>query len=276
MATMKIDYYCPYWGSDHLSNDDFFTKVKDAGYDGVEYPIGSQVSKHVLDTFWEGAVNNDLKIIIQHYDTRVSNFTEHADIYAAWFEKIAAYPCVKVNSQTGKDYFSFEQNKQLIDIADDFAAKHKVSVLHETHRNKFSFAAHITKSYLEKLQDLKLTLDISHWVNVAESLLEDQQEAVDLAISRVDHIHARVGHPQGPQINDPRAPENKDTVAAHLKWWDKVIVTNKNKGMKNMSISPEFGPMPYMPALAFTQQPVSSQWDINVYMMNLLRKRYTM
>lgn len=35
----------------------------------------------------------------------------------------------------------------------------------------------------------------AHWVAVAESFLEDQSEAVKLAIERADHIHARVGYP---------------------------------------------------------------------------------
>ncbi|GAB1483119.1 hypothetical protein MASR2M78_19350 [Treponema sp.] len=47
----------------------------------------------------------------------------------------------------------------------------------------------------------------SRWCTVAESYLEDQKEAVDAALSRTDHIHARVGFPEGPQVGDPAAPE---------------------------------------------------------------------
>jgi hypothetical protein len=52
------------------------------------------------------------------------------------------------------------------------------------------FAAHITRQFIEKNPALKLTLDISHWCNVHESLLADQKETVDLALSRVGHIHS--------------------------------------------------------------------------------------
>lgn len=37
----------------------------------------------------------------------------------------------------------------------------------------------------------------------------------------------------------------------------------------------EFGPPDYMPTVPYTRQPLSDQWAINVYMMQLLRKRYS-
>ena len=78
-----------------------------------------------------------------------------------------------------------------------------MEVLHETHRNKFTFAAHITFDYPNRIPELRITLNASHWVNVAESFLEEQ--AIDLAIKRTEHIHARVGYPEGPQVPDPAA-----------------------------------------------------------------------
>ena len=69
------------------------------------------------------------------------------------------------------------------------------------------FAASLTRQYMEKIPELKLTFDVSHWCNVHESMLADQQETMNMALQRVEHIHARIGHPEGPQVNDPRAPE---------------------------------------------------------------------
>jgi len=96
---------------------------------------------------------------------------------------------------------------------------------------------------------------------------------VALALGRADHIHARVGHPEGPQVNDPRAPEWDDAVKAHLGWWDAVAGRKKSEG-KMLTILTEFGPPHYLPALPYTQQPVASQWEINVHMLEILRKRY--
>jgi len=89
----------------------------------------------------------------------------------------------------------------------------------------------------------------------------------------VGHIHARIGHPEGPQVNDPRAPEWDAAVKAHFAWWDKVAERKKKEG-NVMTVLTEFGPPDYMPTLPYTRQPLADQWDINVHMLGVLRTRY--
>jgi hypothetical protein len=216
-----------------------------------------------------------LELIAQHWETSTGNFQEHKVEYRLRLENLATAKPIFINTQTGKDFFSFEQNAELIEIADEISNKHELKIIHETHRGKFSFAAHITERYLQKLPGLRIGLDISHWCNVAESYLQDQSEAVDLAISRTDHIHARVGFPEGPQIPDPRAPEWQEALQIHMKWWRKIIELNRVAGKKTFTITTEFGPYPYMPILPFTRQPVTSQWDVNVFMKDFLKKEFT-
>ena len=179
-----------------------------------------------------------------------------------------------INNHSGKDYFSFEDNIKFIEHTQALAKETGLLICHETHRGRMLFAAHITRNFLEKYPDLKLTLDISHWCNVHESLLADQKETIDLALARTEHIHARIGHPEGPQVNDPRAPEWEQTVKQHFEWWDK-IVNRKRRNGERVTILTEFGPPDYMPTYPYTKQPLADQWAINVYMMHLLRKRYS-
>jgi sugar phosphate isomerase/epimerase len=266
---MPVEFYCPRWGSEQYSWEVFTAKVKNAGYDGIEYAIARETSDRELDEAWNWAAKRGLKMIAQHFDTGVCRFYLHFEMYAEWLERIRVYPCEKINSQTGKDYFSFEQNKKLIDVA----AATGINVIHETHRNKFSFAAHITADYLMRIPELRITLDASHWVCVAESYLEDQQEAMQLAVERTDHIHARVGHPEGPQITDPRIPEWEPALEKHLAWWDAVVSRHRSQN-KVTTITTEFGPFPYMVKDPVRNQPVANQWDVNVWMMELLRKRF--
>ena len=95
-----------------------------------------------------------------------------------------------------------------------------------------------------------------------------------MTLDRVHHIHARIGHPEGPQVNDPRAPEWEKIVNTHLGWWDKVAERKKKNG-ERLTILTEFGPPDYMPTLPYTRQALADQWAINVHMMQLLRKRYS-
>lgn len=269
---MEIKYFCPHWGSKHLDFIEFTKKVKDAGYDGIEMslPLEKDEKKFILETIKE----NKLLFIAQHWETVSTDFEVHKKEYRQRIENLASSFPLLINSQTGKDFFTFEQNAELIAIAYEVANKYNVKLVHETHRSKFSFAAHIVADFIKKIPDLRIGFDVSHWCAVAESFLENQQENVDLGISRADHIHTRVGFPEGPQIPDPRVPEWQDAVEIHLGWWKKIIERNRKEGKELFTITSEFGPFPYMTILPFTQQPISNQWDINVYMMNMLRKKF--
>jgi len=271
---MQIQFFCPRWGSEYLSWNIFLEKVKEAGYHGVEFGIPANTTEQELTDIWNLLEKHQLAAIPQHYDTVTIHFAQHEEQYAAWFEKIAPFPASKINSQTGRDLFTLQQNNALIQHAALYADKKGVEICHETHRGKFSFAAHVTAAYLREIPNLWLTLDISHWVCVAESLLDDQQQAVELALGRTLHLHARVGHTQGPQVTDPRAPEWEGALAKHLEWWDQLVAQYKIAQRETLTITTEFGPYPYLTHLPYTQQPIVSQWDINVYMKTLLEERY--
>lgn len=269
---MAVKFFCTAWGKGDQSWTEFSAKVKEAGYDGIEWGMPKEASAEELEQVGEALEKYRLPLILQHWDTSEPEFNQHFDTYAAWFEKALPLNPEKINAQTGKDYFTFGQNKALIDHTFSLSGANGLEILHETHRGKFSFAAHITSSYLARIPDLRITLDASHWVNASESYLDDQEEAMNLAIARTGHIHARVGYPEGPQITDPRLGQWQLAVEKHLAWWDLVI--EKKKTSEIMTITPEFGPYPYMMLLPHTQQPVADQWEINVYMLNMLKRRY--
>lgn len=274
MKKCKIEFFCPRWGSEQLEWEDFFIRLKLAGYDGFEWAISRAVSPRELDKVFALASQYHLQVIAQHYDTYEADFYQHLDLYASWLDKMRDYPLVKINSQTGKDFFAFEDNKTLIDVATNFADEHDIAISHETHRNKFSFAAHITKEYLAAIPRLRLTLDASHWVCVAESYLYDQQETLDFATSRTEHIHARVGYPEGPQVSDPSILEWEEALGVHLKWWDQAVFKQQSSCSRSpITITTEFGPYPYMVKVPGGKE-IADQWEINVWMMNLLKNRY--
>ena len=268
--SFKIEFFCPRWGASD-SWADFCKKVKMAGYDGVESFIS--FNQKEKDEALAVLKHYDLKFIGQYFQSFESEIAENAKSYERHIRHLITCNPLFINSQTGKDYFSFEQNKRLFDLAKCISEETGVKIIHETHRGKSLFAAHITQEYLTKISDLRICLDISHWCNVHESLLEDQEESIDLAIAHADHIHSRIGHQEGPQVNDPRATEWTEVLETHLAWWDKVVETHKKNGT-NLTITTEFGPAPYMPALPFTKMPLANQWEINVYMMNLLKVRF--
>lgn len=269
---MNIHFFCPRWGQEHTPWPMFLERVKDAGYNGVEasLPIEAKEKESILNEL----AKQGLQFIGQHWETGNADFDQHYSEFEQRLLSLAAARPLFINSQTGKDYYSLSQNEKLIALADSIAAQANVPIIHETHRGKFSFAAHITQTYLDRLPNLRLTLDISHWFNTAESFLHDQPEAVALAIARTDHIHCRVGYTQGPQIADPRAPEWQDVVYHHLAIWDQVVALHRQNDRSGCTFTPEFGAPPYMFLQPYTRQAVVDQWEVNAYMMAFLRHRY--
>lgn len=269
---MELLFFCPRWGSSDLSWDAFAAKAKQAGYDGIEtdIPAVPEERKQLLAAIEKYS----LSFIAQHWETVVPDFQQHKQAYKKQIQYLAEANPLFVNSQTGKDYYSFEQNSELIAIADEIAVASGIPVYHETHRGKFSYAAHVMHAYLQKIQGLRITLDISHWCAVAETLLHDQPGAVQAAIAKTMHIHARIGHSQSAQVNDPRAPEWEEARQFHLQCWDAVVNKHMAAGSRMLGITTEFGPDPYMPQQPFTRVPLANQWEVNEYMMDLLKSRY--
>ncbi|MCC8425827.1 sugar phosphate isomerase/epimerase [Mucilaginibacter sp. UR6-11] len=275
---MEIKFYFPRWGSEHIGWEDFAKRIVKDGFSGVEvYPLQTLNEKSDLLK----AVSDyglDL-VLLQAEMIEGQNFERYKDAFIRNLDVLASYQTSSVkprfiNSQTGKDYYTMEQMVECFAVCDTFTRDTGIKVIQETHRNKWSFAAHITKNYLIKYPDIRLALDLSHWVCVAESYLQDQDDAVEMAIKHADHLHARVGHIQGPQVTDPRSPENAEALNNHLQWWDKWIALQAANNAEFCSITPEFGPYPYMSYQPGTTKPVANQWEINVYMKDLLKKRY--
>lgn len=267
---MKISFFCTVWGNT-LPFEAFCTRVLEAGYDGVEMDLPAdpqEAAKRVRLLRDHG-----LRFIGQYWQSLESDVRSNRENYRRHLEQLAAAGPEFINAQTGKDYFSIDENLSLLEIAEAITLETGVKVIHETHRGKFLFCIPKLKEALSRVPDLSITLDASHWCNVHESLLEDQPSAMIEAIGATRHIHARVGHPEGPQVNDPRAPEWSDAVNAHLGWWDQVVAIHRQSG-RALTITPEFGPAPYMPELPHTREPLASQWDVNLHMMRLLKDRY--
>ena len=253
--------------------DEYGAKVKNAGYDGIEI-------------WWslDAARQNEVFAMLKKYGLGVGFLCGGAETDpAAHFEQFknmvegAARNRVQrplyINCHSGRDFFSFEDNKRFIDLTTALTKETGVKILHETHRSRMLYAAPVARHFMEAVPKLRVTFDVSHWCNVSESLLADQPQTMALTLERAEHIHARIGHPEGPQVSDPRAPEWQSAVEAHFAWWDTILRRKKQAG-EVMTILTEFGPPDYMPTMPYTHKPLSDQWAINEYMLQTLRKRY--
>lgn len=253
--------------------DEFCSKARKEGYNGIEvlWPREKNAQEELFAALKKYQL--ELGLLCAGFD---SHYQKHFEEFVTMINDAATQTIQRplyINCHSGRDYFSYEQNKTFIDHTIRLSAQTGITICHETHRSRILFAAPVARHYIDTIPELRITFDVSHWCNVSESLLDDQQETLDRTLLRVDHIHARVGHPEGPQVSDPRAPEWEPALNAHLRWWDQIVAAHR-KANKRITILTEFGPPDYMPTLPYTREPLADQWAINVHMMQLLRKRY--
>jgi len=269
----KLKILATNWGFPGTT-DEFCSRVKKDGYDGIEiwWPQQQKEQDELFNALQKYSLEVGFLTAGQEsdYQTHFNTFINMIDAAAANTLQRPLF----INCHSGRDYFSYEENKTFIAHTVQLSKKTGIKICHETHRSRMLFAAPVARHYLETVPELRVTFDVSHWCNVSETLLQDQQSTIDMTLPRVDHVHARIGHPEGPQVNDPRAPEWDEAVKAHFAWWDAIVVLKKQQG-DTLTVLTEFGPPTYMPTLPYTQQPLADQWAINVYMKELWRKRYS-
>ncbi len=139
---------------------------------------------------------------------------------------------------------------------------------------RFTFHSATTLAYLEKYPKLQLVGDLSHWCVVSESMLQDQEHILKKVFPHIKHLHARVGFEQSPQINNPFAPEWEDNLKQFIVWWQGII--DEQQTMEEFTITPEFGPHPYMPRTQFKKEPLANQQELNIEMKDYLKSEITL
>ena len=269
---MEIKILCPLWGHEHLDIEHFTSRIREAGYDGIDtwIPEDPSAKKKLFDSLEK----NELLLVSHQHQAHGVDFSDFKDSFRHYLRLSAEGGPLLINSHTGKDYFSLQQNLELIDIAAEFAAANDILVVHETHRGRVGYSPAVMKDYFDARPDLMLTADLSHWVCVSESFLENFSGVLEEAIARTRHIHVRVGFEEGPQVPDPRAPEWKTAVDHFTGWWDRMVDSRRKAGASLLTFTTEFGPPPYMPTRPFTNAPLADQFDVNCHMKDLIRQRY--
>ena len=275
---MQIKYLSTYWGSEDLSAKAFLDKVLSQGFDGVE--INFPDDPQFIDEFMSElerirkTSHPDFIFIAQQV---LSNEKETVAAYSERLTKrlnfLVGLNPNAINSHTGKDFFEFEENCNIIEKVEELGRAVGIPIWHEIHRGRFSFHLRTLLDYLNIFPNLKLIADLSHFCVVSESDLSDQQELLTRIYPNIQHIHARVGFEQSPHVNHPFAPEWKKHLDLYTTWWKEIIALQSQNGAAQMTITPEVGPFPYMPQAPFTQQPLADQWEVNRLMKKYLQEK---
>ena len=245
------------WG---LSDDweHLFSQFKDLGYHGVESAVPSQSERERFRALLD---RHGLEYIAQIF-TQGANPAEHVESFRQQVEAARSLRPRLINAHSGRDAWEENDADRFFEAAIATEAGGTIPIAHETHRGRVLYNPWTTARLLNRFDRLHLCCDFSHWVCVAERLLDDQTEVLRRCAVRCRHLHARVGYEQGPQVPDPRAPEYEAHVSAHERWWQMIWEAQRARGDTVTTLTPEFGPPGYQHTLPYTNVPVSDLWAI--------------
>lgn len=233
-------------------------KIKALGYAGVESPLPEPAT---ASTFKILLSDNGLQYIPLIF-TSGKNVEEHARTFQEQLELAQAFNPYFINSHSGRDSWNASERNQFFAEALKIEQKTNAKVSHETHRGRILFNPWVTQETVKEFPSLNLCCDFSHWVCVAERLLDNEEEYIKVAAEHCLHIHARVGYEEGPQVPDPRAPEYQAHLNSHERWWQMVWEAQSRRGFTATTLTAEYGPPSYLHTIPHTNEPVANLWDI--------------
>ncbi|MBX3096230.1 MAG: sugar phosphate isomerase/epimerase [Fimbriimonadaceae bacterium] len=236
-------------------------KVKDAGFDGFEDWVQSHATLRPLMD------EHGLR-----YRAMVAGDT--TDAFKKGLDEAFDCACDGVTVHAGRASMEFGEARDHLGVLSAIAKEYPFLVDFETHRGRCLFEPMMTARLLAELPDLWLTLDISHWTVVTESLLGGFAPQLEATLKRTRHIHARVGFEEGPQVPDPRSERWSRYLATFDGWWDTVRAECAARGEEFFTVDPEFGPPHYQWTHPATGEALADPFEVAVWMRDRLQKRW--
>lgn len=266
---MQVLILSSQWGFEHLPFEDFIIKIKEAGFNGVDtwIPESSQNRKdflRLLDSY-------QLSIVCHQHQAQGKNIKDFCRSFEYYLNLSMECAPILINSHSGRDYFTIDDQLRVIDLAQEFSVRNNIKVVHETHRGRLGYSPYNAIELFKLRPKMRVTADLSHWVCVTESYLEHCPDIIQETILRAEHIHARVGYLQGPQVPDPRKDEWQHATSVFMNWWNQIIDHKRFSKEKIMTITPEFGPPPYMVIDPSTGNPIADQFELNCYIKDMIK-----
>jgi len=264
---MKLKLFKATWGMEG-SLEDQVRRIAEAGYHGVETGVPNRSPADLRKLLRA----SNLELILMVF----TDGDDHVASLRSQVEKALTYEPLQITAHSARDFWSFDQQRAFFAGALEVERRAGIAINHETHRGRALCNPWNTERLLREFPELHITADFSHFVCVSERLLSDPAlaSALEICIARSRHVHGRVGYEEGPQVNDPRAPEWAAHVEAHEAWWKAIAQARRAASAESFTFNPEFGPPEYMHTLPYSRKPVADLWEVCLYMATRFRQQY--
>lgn len=239
----------------------------EAEFNGLEAPVPADESSveefadilHASKLFWI----QEICTAGSYVPRRHADIAEHLQDFESQLQRGKLIGARFANIMGGCDAWEIDDSVRFFSEAQNIADRLGVVCSFETHRGRSFFTPWNTVKILDRLPELKVTCDFSHWAVVCERLMDSEWDAITRVAQQAHHVHGRVGYDQGPQVPHPGAPEYAEALASHQRCWEAVWESQYKRGYSQVTMTPEFGPDGYLHTLPFTGAPIADLWDLN-------------
>jgi len=275
---MKLQTFKTLWGHEG-SLHSAISEALAAGFDGIEGPApenaaaAEQMDARMNETGL--AYIAEITTAGSYVPERGASLRDHIDSFENKLEHSMTLQPLFITCLGGCDAWPEEDNLAFFSAAMRLAKAAGIRVSFETHRSRALFNPWITQRMVRQLPEMLITVDFSHWCVVCERLMDTELDVIHAIADNVQHIHARIGYEQGPQVPDPRAPEYDYALRAHQRWWEIIWQSQLNRHFETTTLTPEFGPDGYLQQAPFSQQPVADLWEINRWLAREESRHYS-
>lgn len=249
----RLELLMSWWGmnglgaqndGDEWSMEEKVRNIAEAGYDGINgmLPEGKEAEQwhRLLDKY--------------NLSYSVNAYPKTAEELDVFLRKTKSFGRVNfVNVQVMRPFLVGEQAVQLLADMAELSRSSSIPVYIETHRGTITQDLLRTVEYVERLPELELTIDFSHYIVAGEmrTVSDEAEELLQKLLSRTKSIHARVSNGEQIQIDIPMLAsvgEYDEPMLKHFQRWWLGGMRSWSQTAKEDAVLPfvcELGPPPY-------------------------------
>lgn len=245
--------------------DEKFVRCKDAGLEGVECWLSDDNEKEVTAAL----KRSGLRLALGHRPFKLEDTQK-------LIERAVRVGADYVMAQPADAYTPVDVVAKLVTEGRKVANDAGLCYFVETHRNNFTETIPQTLALIERVPEIRITADLSHFVVVGEFYgweAEKAHERMLPILERVSHIHGRISN--GEQVQVDCGDGSTPWARFFVKLWT-LAMQNWKAGAGPGDILPfssELGP----PRYAITTpggQEISDRWEQGLLMTRLAKEAW--
>ncbi len=193
------------------SLEEKFNCIAEAGFTGI---FGA-LPEHGEEPLWRNLLERN------RFTFGLESFPATGEQLVELLEKASDYPVLYVNAQVPNAFCVGKEAITRLDTLQRVAERYNLPLFIETHRGRITQDLLRTVQYVQTLPNLRLTIDLSHYVLAGEMYdFEHIDPYFDELLQRTSSFHGRITNAQQIQINVGQEADHP-MVEHFARWWER-------------------------------------------------------